>query len=323
MLSLSDDEIDEFDPEADRHRRVTIVPTRRFVRRRNSSDLELEFELDPAEQSSSHGIDRKSNDELALDRHLAHAQTHATDAEGDVNMDMDTEAQERETDPAAPSIPTAPSSTRLLTSPGSASASAADPQSQSIAPPQAKSNKNKKGNDIPPHLLSLLSLRSPVRPRSKTSGAMADLRARAIFDVEAKRELRAIEKGQEVRVAGAGAGTGAGVSSGRGFGLGVAGQAGHLGIGGDEEEEERLLALYGARSGLTLGAVAEAHRRARAGNDGEEDAFSEDGEEAEEEEGEEQREGEGAERGWRDMEDDDWESESEGWKRTGEDMDDW
>lgn len=54
---------------------------------------------------------------------------------------------------------------------------------------------------LPPHLISLLSIRSPTKPlpnRSKT-----DLVVKALFDPEAARRLKATQRGQDVRVGGA------------------------------------------------------------------------------------------------------------------------
>lgn len=287
VLSLSDDEVDEFDPEADRHKRVTIVPTRRIVRRRNSSDLESDLDL------QSHG--RSQTPKLA-DR----AVSHTINGNG-TNINGVTDETDGDVDMATPSTPTAPSSTRLLTPPPCSSHSPSSSRSTGVTTTSA----TKKGHEIPPHLLSLLSLRSPVRPRSKTSGAIADLRARAIFDPEAKRELRAIEKGQEVRVAG-----GMHVSSARARVSGAYGGGGEV----EGEEEERLLVLYGARRGRAAG--GEGGR----GGGGEDEEDGDGGGEGQKD-GEGEMEEEMRERG--DAGDDDWDSESEGWKRTGEDMDDW
>lgn len=52
---------------------------------------------------------------------------------------------------------------------------------------------------LPPHLLSLLSLRSPTKPSTRHK---SELVVKALFDPEAARRLRAIQRGQDVRVGG-------------------------------------------------------------------------------------------------------------------------
>ena len=284
MLSLSDDEVDEFDPEADRHRRVRIVPTRRAVRRRGSDDFEIADDLVKSNAESNAQSDRREITDTG-DAPYLREEGAAVQSE-DVDMPHAMEGNQ------------------------------ALPLSQSSA---SHSTPKVKNADIPPHLLSLLSLHSPrQRSRGRPAQALADLRARAIFDSEARRELRALERGQEVVMLGAGSKAVSRAGAAGAVGGVYAGAEGD-GEEGVEGEEERLLALYGARSGLSLG-VGVGVGAAGGGKGGHGDLEREDGGG---DEGEEADEGEESGEWKGDVEDDDWESESEGWKRTGEDMEDW
>lgn len=82
-------------------------------------------------------------------------------------------------------------------------------------------------SSLPPHLLSLLSLRSPTKPLAQRT--KADLVYKSLFDPEAARRLKAAKRGQDVRVGGV--------------------DMVHEEAEGEGAEEEELLRMYAGEEG--------------------------------------------------------------------------
>jgi hypothetical protein len=90
-------------------------------------------------------------------------------------------------------------------------------------------------SSLPPHLLSLLSLRSPTKPLAQRN--KADLVYKSLFDPEAARRLKAAKRGQDVRVGGV--------------------DMVHEEAEGEGAEEEELLRMYAGKEGDDVGAGGE------------------------------------------------------------------
>jgi hypothetical protein len=253
VLTIEDDEADEWDPEGGNIRRqVVIVPTRRAVSRHVESDgLGLDGEGSDAPNEEEDGDEDEDEYEIDEGDHRA---THAAKPSevvemnrGEGNTGYDDEMSE---DPGPGS--SKDNDGTALTATTTTTLSSAVPSSPASSTPP---------------LFSMLSLHSPSARRirtQKTSRAEA-LRVKAIFDPLAAAQLRAMRRGQDVFIAGQGA-------------------------EGEEEEEDEIMQRYNFR----LGAHEEEAEAEAEDQDGGEDVF----------------------------EDDDWEEEDEGWKRTVVGMDD-
>lgn len=171
VVELSEDEIDDFDPEGGHIRRkVVITGTRRNVKRRGSlSSLSDQHPVPEDEMPSE-------NEEAAAEDETSEGNTDLPGgSQGGVEF-VDDEDDE-DTAPPLTAGESAPTETH------------SSPRSTSLAPP------------APLPLLSLLSLKSP--PRS-TAAKINNLRVKAIFNPFDAARLKAARKGQDIYTSGEG-----------------------------------------------------------------------------------------------------------------------
>ena len=167
MVSFSDDEVDEWDPEGGNMRqKVFITGTKRTARRRGSVSSMSSAGGGAAGNTGADAATRPDSPQLG-DR-----QSQEEELDDEVHGDV---ADEKG------SVPD-------LTN-GDTAATPTHSSPRSSAPPAP----------LPP-LLSLLSLRSP--PARGPSARMNDLRVKAIFNPDDAARLRAAKKGQDIYVAG-------------------------------------------------------------------------------------------------------------------------
>ncbi|WWC87807.1 uncharacterized protein L201_002699 [Kwoniella dendrophila CBS 6074] len=173
ILNLSDDEIDEFDPEGGYVKRaVKIVPTRREIKRRNSSDFSDEEGLMDV---SNGAVEIDDDDDLEDEQN--HGYIDVTDKSANINANI-TDNTAKPTSASSPSISSSLSTTKKI-----------DPHTLSIP------------------MLNLLSITSPSKSKSKSKAQLdkaklEELRYKAIFDLNYAKELKTLKKGQDVAFAG-------------------------------------------------------------------------------------------------------------------------
>ncbi|OCF39065.1 hypothetical protein I317_07135 [Kwoniella heveanensis CBS 569] len=180
VISLSDDEQDEWDPEGGHVRRhVFIVPTRREVKRRNSDSSDL---VSGAARGSS-------GDDEGEER----VEPHEDD--GHHNADATEQEQEGPNTVLREHRTTDSSVGPLGNPPGPDNAS-----SSSRSPFNTKSQSN--GHLTLP-MLNLLSLRSPSKTKAgQTRAKLEELRVKALFDSTARAQLKALRRGQDIAFTG-------------------------------------------------------------------------------------------------------------------------
>ncbi|WVQ94635.1 hypothetical protein IAU59_001715 [Kwoniella sp. CBS 9459] len=177
MISLSDDEADEWDPEGGHVRRqVLIVPTRRQVRRRDSDSSDLGMR--PA-QGANNAID---ND----DGKGGHGKVEDEDAVEEEKEDQEGEQREEAISSLGSEDGNGPTSDATMAIPNGVSSTRSPSRSQT-------------NGQLSLPMLNLLSLRSPSKTKAgQTRARLEELRVKALFDPTAQTRLKAMQRGQEI-----------------------------------------------------------------------------------------------------------------------------
>ncbi|WVF66980.1 hypothetical protein IAT40_001723 [Kwoniella sp. CBS 6097] len=163
VISLSDDEQDEWDPEGGHVRRqVFIVPTRREIKRRGSDSSDI--------GSRPIGGSTISAEAENADLQEEDAEDETEEGDGTISHSSDVEAEFLQPNATAPN--------------GSSSFTQANGRLS-----------------LP--MLNLLSLRSPSKTKAgQTRAKLEELRVKALFDPVAQAQLKAMQRGQDIAFTG-------------------------------------------------------------------------------------------------------------------------